>query len=162
MCIKSFDNARLIFKIFGQKNLRTMKIHTNVWDFCKVFQCSLHPFRDIFHKRLLSTFLSGINLSLDSCNKRCTKPVSSRHARHFSCLSDRIKILSIVCRAISSSYMRHAFPQARFHLYSKHIEILFFFLYICKNVSFLCFDSVAQTGKVSTVMYALDLFLHST
>ena len=47
-----------------------MKIHTNVWDFRKVFRRNLHPFRDVFHKRLLSTFLSGIHLSLISCNKR--------------------------------------------------------------------------------------------
>ena len=52
-------------------------------------------------------------------------------AHTFSRLRDNFKILSIVCRAISSSYMRRALPLARFYQYSKQIKILNFFLYIC-------------------------------
>ena len=56
MCIKSFDNAPLIFEIFGQKNLQTMKIIQNVWDFYKVFQHYFHLFRDAFLQKILRTF----------------------------------------------------------------------------------------------------------
>ena len=77
-------------KTFGQ-----WKYIQNVWDFRKLFQRNLHPFRDIFHKRLLSTFLSGISLSLDSCNKKCTKPLSSWDNEHFL----KSRFLHAYCRS---------------------------------------------------------------
>ena len=59
------------------------------WIFAKISLRNLHPFRDVFKIKLLSTFLSGIQLSLDSCNKKRTKPVFYRdiqgnNIEHFS------------------------------------------------------------------------------
>jgi len=57
-------------------------------DFLRVrgefLQRNLHQFRDVFKIQLLSTFLSGIPLSLDSCNKKRTKPVLYRDIEHLS------------------------------------------------------------------------------
>ena len=40
---KKFDNARLISKIFGQKTLRTMKIHTKCVRFLQNFLGPCNP-----------------------------------------------------------------------------------------------------------------------
>ena len=51
--------------------------------FAKISQRNLHPYRDVFHKTLWSTFLSGIHLSLDLCNKKHIRPVPSRDFKHY-------------------------------------------------------------------------------
>ena len=81
---KKFWLCSVNFRDFWEKkNLPQWKYLQNVWDFCKVFQHNLHPFRFFFHKRLLDSFFSDIHWSFDSCNKNRTKSVSSRDNAHF-------------------------------------------------------------------------------
>ena len=70
---KHFFLWRLFFGLEGER--------TEI--FAKISLRYFHPFRDVLHKQLLSTFLSGIHLSLDSCNKKRYKPVSCRDNEHF-------------------------------------------------------------------------------
>ena len=43
MSIKSFDHASLILEIFGQENLRTIKIHTKCMGFLQSFPTQFTP-----------------------------------------------------------------------------------------------------------------------
>jgi len=77
MCIKYLNNARLQKDHFGQKmtsdNTQQEIFGSQTHIFVIFFQ-NLHPFRDVLKIKLLSTFLSDIQLSLDTCNKNSTNP----------------------------------------------------------------------------------------